>query len=133
MGEVYRARDEKLDRQVAIKLLPSHFASDPDRRARLESEARTLAALNHPHVGAIYGLEQMNGSPALVLEFVEGETLADRIARARQIPSGLRHVLASRSLGVPLKEALTVARQIAAALEAAHERGIVHRDLKPAS
>ena len=92
-----------------------------------------LAALNHPHVGAIYGIEQIEGSPALVLEFVEGETLADRLARARQIPSGVRIPLASRSLGVPLKEALTVARQIATALEAAHERGIVHRDLKPAN
>jgi Tol biopolymer transport system component len=92
-----------------------------------------LAALNHPHIGAIYGLEQMNGSPGLVLEFVEGETLADRIARARQVAPGLRNPLASRSLGLPLKEALTVARQIAAALEAAHERGIIHRDLKPAN
>ena len=81
MGEVYRARDERLGRQVAIKLLPSHLAGDPDRRARLEREARTLAALNHPHIGAIYGLEDVDGCPALVLELVEGETLADACRR----------------------------------------------------
>ena len=133
MGEVYRARDEQLGREVAVKILPRLSSSDPERLARFEQEARMLAALNHPHIGAIYGLEQMNGSPALVLEFVEGETLADRLARAGQIPSGVRNPLTSRSLGVPLKEALIVARQIAAALEAAHERGIVHRDLKPAN
>jgi serine/threonine protein kinase len=86
MGEVYRARDERLGRQVAIKLLPSHLASDRDRRARLEREARTLAALNHPHIGAIYGLEDVDGCPALVLELVEGETLADRVARGRCHP-----------------------------------------------
>ena len=133
MGEVYRARDAQLGREVAIKILPRLSSSDPARLSRFEQEARTLAALNHPHIGAIYGVEQINGSPALVLEFVEGETLAERLARARQLPSGVRHPLASRSLGVPLKEALTVARQIAAALEAAHERSIVHRDLKPAN
>ena len=117
MGEVYRARDERLGRQVAIKLLPSHFASDPDRRARLESEARILAALNHAHISAIYGVEEVEGCPALVLEFVEGDTLAER--------------LATRPL--PLAQALAIARQIAEALEAAHERGIIHRDLKPAN
>ena len=115
MGEVYRARDEKLGRQVAMKLLPSHFASDPDRRARLESEARILAALNHPHISAIYGVEEVEGCPALVLEFVEGETLAERLATSP----------------LPLAQALAIARQIAEALEAAHERGIIHRDLKP--
>ena len=133
MGEVYRAHDAQLGREVAVKILPRLSSSDPERLARFEQEARMLAALNHPHIGAIYGLEQMNGSPALVLEFVEGETLADRLARARQLPSGVRNPLAPRSRGVPLKEALTIARQIAAALEAAHERGIVHRDLKPAN
>ena len=117
MGEVYRAHDEQLGREVAIKILPPLFATDPERLARFESEARMLAALNHPHIGAIYGLEHVDGSPALVLELVEGETLADRIARGP----------------LPLDDALTIARQIADALEAAHERGIVHRDLKPAN
>ena len=97
MGEVYSARDERLGRQVAIKLLPSHLASDPDRRARLEREARTLAALNHPHIGAIYGLEDVDGCPALVLELVEGETLAEQVARGP----------------LPLAQALAIARQIA--------------------
>jgi serine/threonine protein kinase len=117
MGEVYRALDERLGRQVAIKLLPSHLANDPDRRTRLEREARTLAALNHPHIGAIYGLEDVNGCPALVLELVEGETLAEHVA------GGL----------LPVAQALAIARQIADALAAAHERGIIHRDLKPAN
>ena len=117
MGEIYCARDEKLGRQVAMKLLPSHFASDPDRRARLESEARILAALNHPHISAIYGVEEVEGCPALVLEFVEGETLAERLSTSP----------------IPLAQALAIARQIAEALEAAHERGIIHRDLKPAN
>ncbi len=117
MGEVYRARDEKLGRQVAIKLLPPHFARDPDRRARLESEARILAALNHPHISAIYGVEEVEDCPALVLEFVEGETLADRLATSPLL----------------LAQALAIARQIAEALAAAHERGIIHRDLKPAN
>ena len=117
MGEVYRARDERLGRQVAIKLLPSHLANDPDRRARLEKEARTLAALNHPHIGAIYGLEDADGCPALVLELVEGETLAEHVAKGP----------------LPLARALAIARQIADALEAAHTKGIIHRDLKPAN
>ena len=117
MGEVYRAHDQQLGREVAIKILPRLFSSDPERLARFESEARVLAALNHPHVGAIYGLEHVDGSPALVLELVEGETLAERIAKGP----------------LPLDDALTIARQIADALEAAHERGIVHRDLKPAN
>ncbi|HEY7187631.1 MAG TPA: protein kinase [Vicinamibacterales bacterium] len=117
MGEVYRARDERLGRQVAIKLLPSHFASDPEHRARLQSEARTLAALNHPHIGAIYGLEDVYGCPALVLELVEGETLAEHVAKGP----------------LPLAQALVIARQIADALDAAHRKGIIHRDLKPAN
>ena len=117
MGEVYRAHDEQLGREVAIKILPRLFSSDPERLARFESEARVLAALNHPHIGAIYGLEHVDGSPALVLELVEGETLAEQIAKGP----------------LPLDHALTIARQIADALEAAHERGIVHRDLKPAN
>jgi eukaryotic-like serine/threonine-protein kinase len=125
MGEVYRARDTKLGRDVAIKILPDAFTADPDRLARFEREARVLATLNHPHIGAIYGFEESNPSPgsgqaavrALVLELVEGETLADRVARGP----------------VPLADALRIARQIAEALEAAHEKGIVHRDLKPAN
>ena len=117
MGEVYRARDTKLGRDVAIKILPRLFTSDPDRLARFEREARVLASLNHPHIGAIYGLEDADGVRALVLELVEGETLADRIARGP----------------IPLTDTLTIARQIADALDAAHEKGIVHRDLKPAN
>ena len=117
MGEVYRARDTKLGRDVAIKILPRLFTSNPDRLARFEREARVLASLNHPHIGAIYGLEDADGVPALVLGLVNGETLADRIARGP----------------IPLKEALPISRQMADALEAAHEKGIVHRDLKPAN
>ena len=117
MGEVYRARDTKLGRDVAIKILPQLFTSDPGRLARFEREARVLASLNHPHIGAIYGLEDVDGVPALVLELVNGETLADRIARGP----------------IPPHETLRIARQMADALEAAHEKGIVHRDLKPAN
>ena len=117
MGEVYRARDTKLGRDVAIKILPSVFTRDAERQARFEREARVLATLNHPHIGAIYGLEDAEGVRALVLELVNGETLADRIARGP----------------IALDETLGIARQIADALEAAHEKGIVHRDLKPAN
>jgi serine/threonine protein kinase len=117
MGEVYRGRDTRLDRDVAIKVLPDSFASDPDRIARFRREAKTLASLNHPHIGAIYGLEESNGIKALVLELVEGPTLADRIARGP----------------IPVDEALAIAKQIAEALEAAHEHGIIHRDSKPAN
>ena len=117
MGEVYRARDTKLGREVAIKILPRVFTSDPDRLARFEREARVLASLNHPHIGAIYGLEESDGIRALVLELVEGPTLADRLTKT----------------AIPLTELLSIARQIAEALEAAHEKGIIHRDLKPAN
>jgi Tol biopolymer transport system component len=122
MGEVYRARDSRLKRDVALKILPAFFAADSDRLARFEREAQALAALNHPNIAAIYGFEEGSGEGdsrvrALVLELVEGETLAERIARGP----------------VPVHEALTIARQIAAALEVAHEQGIVHRDLKPAN
>jgi eukaryotic-like serine/threonine-protein kinase len=117
MGEVYRARDIRLGRDVAIKILPEGFTADADRRARFEREARLLAALNHPHIGAIYGFEDRDGIHALVLELVEGHTLAERASTG----------------ALPIPEALTIARQIAEALEAAHERGIVHRDLKPAN
>jgi len=115
MGEVYRARDTKLGRDVAIKILPEVFTSDPERLARFEREARMLAALNHPHIGAIYGVEDAESVHALVLELVEGDTLAERLRRGP----------------LPLTDALAIARQIAEALESAHERGIVHRDLKP--
>ena len=117
MGEVYRGRDPRLQRDVALKILPEVFASDPDRLARFEREARTLAALSHPHVAGIYGIEESNGLRALALEFVAGETLADRIGRG----------------AIPIDGALHIAREIAEALEAAHEQGIIHRDLKPAN
>ena len=117
MGEVYQARDTKLDRDVALKVLPEAFTSDPDRLARFEREAKVLASLNHPNIGSIYGLEEAEGVRALVLELVEGPTLADRI---KQGP-------------IPIDEALPIAKQIAEALEAAHEQGVIHRDLKPAN
>src|SRR5713226_4503466 len=117
MGEVYRAHDTKLGRDVALKILPDTFATDPERRARFQREAQVLASLNHPHIGAIYGFEESNGIRALVLELVDGPTLADRIAQG----------------AIPLDEALPIGRQIAEALEAAHERGVIHRDLKPAN
>src|SRR5262245_19922605 len=112
MGEVYRARDSKLNRDVALKILPEAFASDPERLARFRREARVLASLNHPGIAAIYGFEESDGTQALVLELVDGPTLADRIAQGP----------------ISLDEALPIARQIAEALEAAHEQGIVHRD-----
>jgi eukaryotic-like serine/threonine-protein kinase len=117
MGEVYRAHDMKLGREVAIKVLPSMFSADRERLARFDSEARMLAALNHPHIAAIYGVEDADNVLALVLELVEGETLADRIRRGP----------------LPSREALAIADQIADALDAAHQKGIVHRDLKPAN
>src|SRR5262245_44178552 len=117
MGEVYRATDTKLKRQVALKILPASLATDPDRLARFEREAEVLASLNHPNIAAIHGLEESDGVKALVLEIVEGATLADRIAQG----------------AIPLEEALPIAKQIAEALEAAHERGVIHRDLKPAN
>ena len=115
MGEVYQARDTKLDRDVALKVLPEAFTSDPDRLARFEREAKVLAALNHPNIGSIYGLEEAEGVKALVLKLVEGPTLADRI---KQGP-------------IPLDETVAIASLIADALEAAHEQGVIHRDLKP--
>ncbi len=117
MGEVYRARDTKLNRDVAIKILPETFAHDSDRLARFKREAQVLASLNHPNIASIYGIEESNGFMALAMELVEGPTLADRLAAGP----------------IPIDEALTIARQIAAGLEAAHERGIIHRDIKPAN
>jgi Tol biopolymer transport system component len=130
MGEVYRARDPRLKRDVAIKVLPDLFAHDPERLARFEREAHVLAALNHPHIAQVYGFEvsvaeTKHASRALVMELVEGETLADRLARASGSDEG--------SSKLPIDEALEIARQIADALTAAHARGIVHRDLKPAN
>ncbi len=117
MGQVYQATDTKLKRQVALKILPEAFSADPERLARFQREAEVLASLNHPGIAAIYGLEEEADTKALVLELVEGPTLADRI---KQGP-------------IPLDEALPIAKQIAEALEAAHEAGVIHRDLKPAN
>ena len=117
MGQVYRATDTNLKRQVALKVLPASVAADPERLARFQREAEVLAALNHPHIAQIYGIEKAPDVTALVMELVEGQDLSDRIARGP----------------LPLDEALPIARQIAEALEAAHEIGIIHRDLKPAN
>ena len=117
MGEVYQAKDRKLGRDVAIKVLPEEFAKDADRVARFQREAKLLASLNHPNIAAIYGLEESGGTNFLVLELVEGETLADRI----------------KAGPIPVEESLKLALQIAEALEAAHEKGVIHRDLKPAN
>src|SRR5262245_57555803 len=117
MGEVYRARDSKLNRDVALKILPEAFAADGERLARFRQEAQFLASLSHPNIGHIYGFEDSGAVQALVLEFIEGQTLADRIA----------------SGPMPLSDALPIAKQIAEALEVSHEHGIVHRDLKPAN
>ena len=117
MGQVYAATDTKLNRQVALKILPDAFAADPDRLARFQREAQVLTSLNHPGIAAIYGIEEADDTRALVLELVEGPTLADRIARGP----------------IALDEALPIAKQIAEALEAAHEAGVIHRDLKPAN
>ncbi len=117
MGEVYRARDAKLNRDVAIKVLLPAVAADPDRLARFSREAQVLASLNHPNIAHIHGIEESSGITALVMELVEGEDLSQRIARGP----------------IPLDEALPIARQTAEALEAAHDQGIIHRDLKPAN
>src|SRR4029453_736 len=117
MGQVFRAHDTRLNRDVALKMLPGAVARDPDRLARFTREAQTLASLNHAHIAQVYGLEDAEGVRALVMELVEGEDLAQRIARGP----------------IPVDEALPIAQQIADALESAHERGIVHRDLKPAN
>ena len=117
MGQVWQATDTRLNRQVALKILPDAFADDPDRLARFQREAQVLASLNHPGIAQIHGLEEQDGVKALVLELVEGPTLADRIAQGP----------------IPLDEALPLAKQIAEALEAAHEAGVIHRDLKPAN
>ena len=117
MGEVYKARDTKLEREVAIKVLPQEFSNDKDRLARFEREAKLLAALNHPGIATLYGVEELGEAPVLVMELVEGETLADRIDRGR----------------LSMEEILPLFLQIAEALESAHEKSIIHRDLKPAN
>ena len=117
MGEVYQATDTNLKRTVAIKVLPDALAADPERLARFQREAEVLASLNHPNIAAIHGLERAAGLIALVMEFVDGPTLHDRLAMG----------------ALPADEALPIARQLAEALEAAHEQGIIHRDLKPAN
>ena len=117
MGEVYRARDTKLGREVAIKVLPEAFSRDKERLARFEREAKLLASLNHPNIATLYGLEESDGQLFIVMELVEGETLAERIA----------------SGPIPIDEATLLFNQIAEGLEAAHEKGVIHRDLKPAN
>ena len=117
MGQVYQATDTTLNRQVALKILPEAFATDPDRLARFQREAQVLASLNHPNIAQIHGIEESEDTRALVLELVEGPTLADRISKGP----------------IPVDEALPIAKQIAEALEAAHEQGVIHRDLKPAN
>jgi len=117
MGVVCKAEDTNLSGQVAIKILPDEFAHDAERLSRFEREAKLLASLNHPNIASIYGLEQADGRPFLVLELVEGQTLAERLKKGR----------------IPLDETLNICRQIAEGLEAAHEKGIIHRDLKPAN
>ena len=117
MGEVYQAHDSKLGRDVAIKVLPEQFARDPERLARFQREAKMLAALNHPNIAAIYGLEQSGSTHYLVMELVPGKTLAERL----------------RGGAIPLDEALPIARQVADAVEYAHDKNVIHRDLKPAN
>ena len=116
MGEVYQAKDQKLGRDVAIKVLPDEFVRDADRVARFQREAKLLASLNHPNIATIHGLEEAGGTQFLVMELVEGDTLADRIKKGP----------------IPVEESLKLALQIAEALEAAHEKGVFHRDIKPA-
>jgi eukaryotic-like serine/threonine-protein kinase len=139
MGEVYRARDTKLNRDVALKVLPDAFASDPERMARFQREAQVLASLNHPNIAAVYGLEESDGVRALVMELVEGPTLAQRISGAT-VGAGLAPAIgkgtprgAPTTAAIPLDESLRIAKQIAEALEYAHEKSVIHRDLKPAN
>src|SRR5262245_6827008 len=117
MGKVWRAHHTELNRDDALKVLPDEFAAEPERLARFRREAQVLASLNHPNIAHVYGLEHAGGVQALVMEWVEGETLSDRVGRG----------------AVPIDEALPIAKQIAEALEAAHEQGIIHRDLKPSN
>jgi eukaryotic-like serine/threonine-protein kinase len=120
MGDVYRARDTRLDRVVAVKVLKAHASTDPTRRQRFEREARIVSQLNHPHICTLFDVGQQDGTDYLVMEFLEGETLAERMERSHDRP-------------LPLNEALVIAIQVADALDAAHRHGIVHRDLKPSN
>jgi eukaryotic-like serine/threonine-protein kinase len=131
MGEVYRAHDSKLGREVALKILPAAFQTDADRLARFEREARALASLNHPNIATIYGFEQCGGIHSLVLELVDGATLAEVISGVAPLPGDAPR--RDPGAGVRINDALAIAGQIVDALDAAHERGIVHRDLKPAN
>src|SRR5437773_469576 len=117
MGVVFRARDTKLQRDVALRILPDHLADDPERLARFQREAQLLAQLNHPNIAAVYGLEESDNTRCIVMELVDGETLQERLKRGP----------------IPIEEALPIAKNICSALEAAHEKAIVHRDLKPAN
>jgi len=135
MGEVYRARDTKLNREVAIKVLPEHFARDPERILRFRREAQTLAQLNHPKIAILYNFEETATERFLVMEYVPGDTLRERIGKQK---SGVRSQESEGSKngkpgGIPLEEALAITKQIAEALEHAHEKGIIQRDLKPAN
>jgi serine/threonine protein kinase len=123
MGEVYRARDTRLGRTVALKVLPHDDAADPDRRRRMEAEARAVSRLNHPHICALFDIGSDGGTDYLVMEYLEGETLAARLSRGR--------VAGEPSSGLPFAEALDVGAQIADGLAAAHRAGVIHRDLKP--
>jgi len=143
MGEVYRARDTKLQRDVAIKILPEAMARDAQRLARFEREAQVLASLNHPNIAAIYGLEESNGILALVMELVEGETLAEQLGRGLPVTpysssksrgsGGAQSGERAHGSSLTTDEALPISKQIAEALKYAHERGVIHRDLKPAN
>src|SRR5215470_13688895 len=133
MGEVYRARDTKLNRDVALKVLPEAFAQDAERVARFRREAQVLASLNHPNIATIYGLEESNGNCALVMELVDGPTLAKRIPQRGTVGAGLAPPRAPQGVPLQIDESLHIAKQIAEGLEYAHERGIIHRDLKPAN
>ena len=129
MGEVYHARDSKLNREVALKVLPEQFVRDPERIGRLRREAQVLASLDHPNIARIYAFEETGSARFLVMELVPGETLRERIKNSREQGIGNRE----QKGGIPLEEALDICKQIAAGLEAAHEKPIVHRDLKPAN
>jgi serine/threonine protein kinase len=137
MGEVYRARDSRLRRDVALKVLPAGHRLDPDRQARFEREALALAALYHPNIATIHGIEQIGDVQGLVMELVDGPTLADRLDRAAP-PQSTREQSGQaggtrRPAGLPVGETIAIARQIVDAREAAHERGVIHRDLKPSN